>query len=213
MKKSNIFTEKDFDAFDFHEQIEAEKTWKKSLNLTDKEIVDTFYDKELFYEKNKEFEQDRIEIKKIIKDKLKYIKEHAKSKDEANVLRVFIIHSSVKELVETENKIKRLKRLKIIKEGRIVINKNGVTTDEIERAKHVPLDQLASEFTKLRKCGRGFIGLCPLHQERTPSFHINPETNTYHCFGACQKHGDVINFVQEKYNLTFINAVKQLLTY
>ncbi|MCX6717404.1 MAG: CHC2 zinc finger domain-containing protein [Candidatus Taylorbacteria bacterium] len=207
------FYNSNLDALDFHEQIEAENTWKKSLRLTDKEIVEAFYDQELFYEKNIELEQDCVEIKKMIKDKLGYLKNNIKNKEEAEILRTFIISSSIRELIETENLIKYLKRLRIIKAGRVVINKNRVTRDDIDRAKQVPLDQIVSEFTKLRKCGRGFMGLCPFHQERTPSFHINPETNTYNCFGACQKHGDIINFVQEKYNLTFIPAVKQLLTY
>lgn len=212
-KIPNPVVQGDVDSFQFHQEIEEEKAWEKTLKLADKEIAEIFFDIDLFESKVKELEEDCIKIKQEIKNKLIYLKKHAKNKEEANILRVFIIHSSVKELVETENQIKRLKRLKTVKEGYEIKNKNGVTKDEIERAKEKSLVSIASEFTKLRKCGKDFIGLCPLHQERTPSFHINEQVNIYHCFGACQKHGDVINFVMEKFNLPFIEAVRQLLRY
>jgi len=198
------------DTFDFHEQIEMEKTWEKSLRLKDEDIVEIFFDNDLFKNKVKELEEDCIKIKQEIRNKLAYLKKNVKNKEEVEILRVFIAHSSVKELIETEKQIKYLKRLKTIKEGRKIRRGNSVTKDEIERAKEKSLISIASEFTKLRRCGKDFVGLCPLHQERTPSFHINEQTNTYRCFGACQKHGDVINFIMEKFNLPFVEAVKLL---
>lgn len=54
---------------------------------------------------------------------------------------------------------------------------------------------------------------CPFHNERTPSFHVNPRTQTWHCFGGCPQGdngGDVINFVMKYKNLNFKEAVKEL---
>lgn len=207
------FCNSDIDSFQFHQEIEAERSWGKTLKLEDKEIAEIFFDKDLFGSKVKELEEDYIEIKQEIKNKLIYLKKHSKNKEEVEILRIFIIQSSMIELIETEKQIKYLQRLTNLKKGYEIKNKNGVTKDDIDKVKQVPLLQIASEFTKLRKCGRNYIGLCPLHKERTPSFYINPETNTYHCFGACQKHGDIINFIQETHRLSFIEAVKLLLNY
>ena len=61
--------------------------------------------------------------------------------------------------------------------------------------------------------GRGHKACCPFHNERTPSFHVNPRTQTWHCFGGCPQGdngGDVINFVMKYKHLTFPEAVKDL---
>lgn len=61
--------------------------------------------------------------------------------------------------------------------------------------------------------GRGNKACCPFHNERTPSFHVNPRTQTWHCFGGCPQGdngGDVINFVMKYKHLTFPEAVKDL---
>jgi DNA primase len=62
---------------------------------------------------------------------------------------------------------------------------------------------------QLRKAGRSFVGLCPFHQEKTPSFHVNRERQIYHCFG-CQKGGDAITFLIEMEGLSFSEAVREL---
>ncbi|MCQ2380633.1 MAG: DNA primase [Victivallaceae bacterium] len=63
---------------------------------------------------------------------------------------------------------------------------------------------------KLKKSGgNSFKGLCPFHQEKTPSFHVDAGRQTFHCFG-CGKGGDVFRFVMEKDNLTFVDAVRSL---
>ena len=61
--------------------------------------------------------------------------------------------------------------------------------------------------------GRGHKACCPFHNERTPSFHVNPRTQTWHCFGGCPQGdngGDAINFVMKYKHLTFPEAVKDL---
>lgn len=62
----------------------------------------------------------------------------------------------------------------------------------------------------LKKAGvSGYVGLCPFHDEHTPSFSVNPATKTYHCFG-CGEGGDAINFVMEIDGMTFVDAVQTL---
>jgi DNA primase len=61
----------------------------------------------------------------------------------------------------------------------------------------------------LKKRGRRFVGLCPFHKEKTPSFHVNPDTGLYHCFG-CKESGDAFSFLERVEGYTFIEAVRAL---
>ena len=61
----------------------------------------------------------------------------------------------------------------------------------------------------LQKSGKGFIGLCPFHSEKTPSFHVRPELRIFKCFG-CGAGGNVIRFVMETEGLEFREAVRML---
>src|SRR5918994_383313 len=69
--------------------------------------------------------------------------------------------------------------------------------------------EVVSGRTALRKAGARYTGRCPFHEERTPSFSVNPADKLYHCFG-CGKGGDVITFVRESENLDFAGAVEWL---
>lgn len=83
----------------------------------------------------------------------------------------------------------------------------GITDDDIERAKEYPITELYEG--DLKQNYRRFVGLCPFHGEKTPSFTIF-ENNHYKCFG-CQAHGDSIDFIQKTRGLNFVDAVKELL--
>lgn len=69
---------------------------------------------------------------------------------------------------------------------------------------------VVSNFTELRQCGKSWKGLCPFHDEKTPSFHVWPESQTFRCFGACGMGGDVIRFIRLAYGYSFIEAIKHL---
>ncbi|MCL5103643.1 MAG: DNA primase [Armatimonadetes bacterium] len=71
------------------------------------------------------------------------------------------------------------------------------------------LVEIVSQHVALRKRGRTMEGLCPFHNEKTPSFHVNPERQIWKCFG-CGEGGDVFKFLQKIDNLTFPEAVEQL---
>ncbi|WP_395742751.1 DNA primase [Prosthecobacter sp.] len=68
---------------------------------------------------------------------------------------------------------------------------------------------LIGRSVKLRKAGTNYLGLCPFHNERTPSFNVSPSRNTYHCFG-CGAGGTAIRFVMEHDGLSFVEAVRRL---
>lgn len=81
------------------------------------------------------------------------------------------------------------------------------TIDRIRR--EADLVALIGESLKLQKRGRSFVGLCPFHKEKSPSFHVNPERGFYHCFG-CHESGDAIKFVQQLEGLDFVEAVRRV---
>ena len=69
--------------------------------------------------------------------------------------------------------------------------------------------EVIGERVTLKRVGRNWTGLCPFHQERTPSFSVNPERQFYHCF-SCKAGGDVFKFFQELDHLEFLEAVEML---
>ncbi len=73
----------------------------------------------------------------------------------------------------------------------------------------VNLLEVVSRTVTMRKVGARFRGLCPFHQEKTPSFYVNPDNGFYKCFG-CGKAGDAITFVRETEGLNFTEAVETL---
>ncbi|MED7825716.1 DNA primase [Streptomyces chiangmaiensis] len=74
----------------------------------------------------------------------------------------------------------------------------------------VPIDSVVSEYLQLRNAGGGnFKGLCPFHDEKSPSFQVSPSKGLFHCFG-CQEGGDTITFVMKVDHLSFSEAVERL---
>ena len=71
------------------------------------------------------------------------------------------------------------------------------------------IESVISGYVELKRRGRNLTGLCPFHNEKTPSFTVYPETSSYYCFG-CHVGGDVITFIRNIENLDYIDAVKFL---
>lgn len=81
--------------------------------------------------------------------------------------------------------------------------------DEIKQK--LDIVDLVSQTVKLRRSGRAYSGFCPFHQNtRTPAFYVFPETQTWHCFGACGMGGDIFTFVMKKENVDFGEALRML---
>src|SRR5437016_1471894 len=81
------------------------------------------------------------------------------------------------------------------------------TVEEIRQRSD--LVALAGEYVELRKRGQNFLGLCPFHSEKTPSFAVHPAKQKYHCFG-CGVGGDVFDFVARIERTDFLGATKIL---
>ncbi|AEU41231.1 DNA primase [Lactococcus cremoris subsp. cremoris A76] len=73
----------------------------------------------------------------------------------------------------------------------------------------VNIADLILQYVALSRTGKNYIGLCPFHGEKTPSFNVNAEKGFYHCFG-CGRSGDAIEFLKEYNQVGFIDAVKEL---
>lgn len=85
-----------------------------------------------------------------------------------------------------------------------------LTTDEVNELKtSVNIADLISQYVALSRNGKNYLGLCPFHSEKTPSFNVNAEKGFYHCFG-CGKSGDAIEFLKEYKQIGFVDAVKEL---
>ena len=85
-----------------------------------------------------------------------------------------------------------------------------ISDESLERVKQAAdIVEVISAHTDLRRQGARWVGLCPFHEERTPSFSVDPQEKLYHCFG-CGVGGDTIKFVEEKEGLGFAEAVELL---
>jgi DNA primase len=86
----------------------------------------------------------------------------------------------------------------------------GIVDEDIARVRtSTDFVAVASEHMALRRVGTRWVGLCPFHTEKTPSFSVNAELGFYYCFG-CGAKGDVITFVREMEHLDFVEAVEKL---
>lgn len=79
-----------------------------------------------------------------------------------------------------------------------------------ELASRVDIVDVISDYVTLKGSGRsGFVGLCPFHREKTPSFSVSPDKQLFYCFG-CHESGNVFNFIMKIENLGFYDSVKLL---
>ena len=78
-----------------------------------------------------------------------------------------------------------------------------------ELTRRTDIVELVGSYVQLKRKGRLYGGLCPFHSEKTPSFYVYPDTQSFYCFG-CQVKGDVIDFVSKLFGLSLIQAVQKL---
>lgn len=85
-----------------------------------------------------------------------------------------------------------------------------IDDDTIERVRlNNDIVDIISEYVTLKKTGSNYVGICPFHSEKTPSFTVSSEKQFYHCFG-CGEGGDIISFIMKEENLSFPESIKLL---
>ncbi|MEG1642258.1 MAG: DNA primase [Synergistaceae bacterium] len=85
-----------------------------------------------------------------------------------------------------------------------------MVNDDIREIKSkIDIVEVVGDYVTLRKKGQSFWGCCPFHGEKTPSFSVSPERQTYHCFG-CNRGGDIFTFIMEMEHLEFKEALERL---
>lgn len=85
-----------------------------------------------------------------------------------------------------------------------------ISKESIEEIKQVAkLSDVVQEYTSLKRSGKQYVGLCPFHAERTPSFYIDPTNTFYYCFG-CGAKGNIFSFLSEKKGFNFIQSIEFL---
>ncbi|WP_419600232.1 CHC2 zinc finger domain-containing protein [Thiolapillus sp.] len=87
-----------------------------------------------------------------------------------------------------------------------------IPNNELDRLKsEVSLVRLVeSSGIELKKHGKDYLGLCPFHDDKEPSLVISPDKNLWHCLGACNEGGDVIQWVMKRQGVSFRHAVELL---
>lgn len=190
----------------FHEQA---KLWRKSIKKPSaKELLSTFPEaKTIIPLKIKEWkstiDKREAEIGHLFNEIYKQELDEFSEWFWEEVLKTFLFP----DLEILDRQLLRLNRFQtIIKPNN---KSNSISQDQIEVARNYPIYDLAKDKLELKPSGQNYIALCPFHNERTPSFYLYTETNSYHCYG-CQEHGDVIKLTMYLYGIEFKDTVKML---
>ena len=86
----------------------------------------------------------------------------------------------------------------------------AIVEEDLEQLRaSLSISEVIQQYIALRRVGRNWVGLCPFHAERSPSFNVREETGRYKCFG-CGAAGDTFTFIQEMEHVDFVSAVEQL---
>ncbi len=179
-----------------------EREWKASQKgYSERELIEIFPEaKEIVPDKIKEFEAKKKHLLEIIKEKLRIIK-HSEIDDFSRFFwREYVKIFYGKDLLETEKHIDRLSRIESGKK-----TKRGVNENDIEKALQHPIENLINQ--PLKRCGNKLKTNCPFHSDKTPSFYIYPESNSFYCY-SCQRGGNTINLTRSLYGYSFVESVK-----
>ena len=83
--------------------------------------------------------------------------------------------------------------------------------EAVEELKNqIDIVDVIGRVVQLKRSGANYKGLCPFHNEKTPSFVVSPQKQIFTCFGGCGASGDVVSFVRRYYNIDFNEAVEKL---
>lgn len=188
--------------------LDEERIWKQSLSRpSDTELVAMFQKpKAIIMAKLKEWKEQKDNLEVSIREILADTEKRSPDEFTTWFIREIIKQTLVKDVLAAEGHICRLQRqLNIIKGHK---PRDRITKEHIQQALRVPIKNIIPG--PFRKSGKNLICLCPLHNERTPSFQIYTETNTGWCFG-CGQGGNSIKLMRFLHNYSFVEAVKNLI--
>ena len=187
---------------------DLEKEWQDFLpRPSAKELLEIFPEaKKIIQPQIKEWEEKREALVSKIRKKLTVIKHSNSDKFSKWFWREWVKVNEGAELLEIDKQIIRLKHLSSVAKGRPP-STGGVTEEMIQQALAVPIENIISQ--KLKRSGDKLFGLCPLHNEKHPSFFFYLKSNSFYCYG-CGVGGNVINLIKLLHDFNFIEAVKWL---
>jgi len=187
---------------------DMERDWKSSLSLPKgKELMQIFPEAmRIVPEKIKEWQEEKEKVSSVAMEKLRIIKES--SADEFSKW----FYERIVEMFEGQELADITRRINFLKSLLPQENHKNWGRREfesmLERARAYPIINVAENAgMRLRPSGKRFVSLCPFHNEKTPSFMLYSETNTFYCFG-CNEFGDVIKLTMQIYGINFVDAVK-----
>ncbi len=187
---------------------DLEYQWKRPMpRYTEKELIEIFSpSKEMITDKIRILEGEKRGWVKKVKQALRRVysfkTDHLSHWFGEQVVKIYLLP----ELKECNKHLVRLKRLFSILNPELTRNTSQEVT---EKARQYPIYELAKYRLLLRQCGNKYSANCPFHEDKSPSFYIYPETNTFHCFG-CQENGDVIKLAMQLHGASFREAIKIL---
>jgi len=185
---------------------QLEKEWRSAQQkYSEKELLGIFPEvKDIIPIKIREYEGERKRVLSSLKKRLTRVSGISDSFSKF-FWREWIKINEGQELLQIDKSIARLTRLLSIGQNKHI--RGQLTEEQIEEALEYPIENLIDQ--KLKRVGKNLKGLCPLHQEKSPSFYVYPETNSFYCFG-CNKGGNIINFMEMKYGYSFRQSVEYL---
>jgi len=186
---------------------EMKRNWRDSFTRnTGKAILEVFPEvKKIIQENIKLLETKQQNLIKQIESSLVLIRGSNFDEFSDWFCKEWIKTTLGKELLEIEEKISKLKYLLLptFKND----DKKWISEKQIEQALDVPIEDVFEG--SLKNSGKLWIGICPFHNDKHPSFYIYPETNSFYCFG-CNQGGNAINFIRLLHGYNFKEAVQYL---
>ena len=182
---------------------------RSSPRLSESEWLEIFPEViEIIPEKIKEWSDRRKELEDQLKERKNDLKSNSKNEFDYWFGREWLKLTLLREMIETEKHINRLKNL--LPSNKSPSYEFKLSQESIDKAKLVRIVDLISHDLHLKKHGKNYFASCPFHTEKTPSFCIYPESNSFYCYG-CNQSGDVITYAMIINNLNFKEAVSWLL--
>ncbi len=183
-----------------------EQWWASQKKYSDKELLEIFPEaKNIVSQKISEYKREKKIIIEELTKLLIFIRERTGNEFMLWFWREWLKINLGEKLLTIDEYINRFKILYVTSIDHRINRR--ITEDKIQMALSVPIEKLINK--PLRKSGKNLVGLCPLHNDKNPSFYIYPKTNSFYCFG-CQKGGNVIIFTRLLYGYSFKEAVEHL---